>query len=456
MIQINLKQLTDILSGELHGNPELVVEEVTTDTRKTCINGLFFALKGQRFDAHEYLEQAQKQGAVAAIVEKLNPELSLTQIIVKDTRLALGKLGQWLHAELSPTTLAITGSSGKTTVKEMLAAILSVKGEVLYTQGNFNNDIGVPLTLLRLTPKHTYAVIELGANHAGEIAYTTMLTRPDVAMVNNVAEAHLEGFGSLEGVAKAKGEIYRGLSKQGIAIINLDSNGLPAWRDEIKDHQSLTFSQTNPNADIYASDIQCHDDMTSFMMHTEQGDIRLNIPYLGQHNVTNALAAALMSLTVGATLNEIQRGLAIKHNVSGRLYPIRVSDNLLLLDDSYNANMASMRSAINVLKQYSAKRIFVVGDMAELGDNSALLHQELAQDVANASLEHVVSYGVQSRVISEKANGHHFEDKKMLITFLESLLQQSMKYNKKVVLLTKGSRGMKMEEVIHALQEFKG
>ncbi|MGR6982054.1 UDP-N-acetylmuramoyl-tripeptide--D-alanyl-D-alanine ligase [Testudinibacter sp. P27/CKL/0425] len=455
MINLDICQLAEILSAELIGTngAQIVVSQITTDTRKASQNALFFALKGGNFDAHNYLAQAVEQGAVALVVEKAQADINVPQLVVADTRLALGQLAKWLKARLAPTTVAMTGSSGKTTVKEMTAAILSQKGQVLFTQGNFNNDIGVPLTLLRLEPQHQFAVVELGANHVGEIAYTTDLVQPNVALVNNVAAAHLEGFGSLEGVAKAKGEIYRGLAESGCAVINLDCHYLADWQQEIGNHRHYSFSLSQPEADFYADQIRLHQQGADFTLVTAQGSIAIQLPYLGIHNVSNALAATALAMLAGADLMQVKCGLEQKQAVKGRLYPIQVQPNILLLDDTYNANVDSMESAIAVLKNYAGFRIFVVGDMAELGENSQLCHQQVAEFTEQAALDLVVSFGKQSEVISRLSHGKHFDDKAELVLFLQQQIHQQSNNKKNVVLLAKGSRSMKMEEVIDSLKD---
>ncbi len=251
MITVSLQTLAQVLDAKLIGQ-DTEIHSVSTDTRNIESGALFIALIGERFDAHNFLDKAIDSGASALLVSS-EQIVSVPQLVVDDTKLALGKLGAWIHQQCETKTAAITGSCGKTTVKEMLSSILSQVGKVMYTQGNFNNEIGVPLTLLRSTPEDRFAVIELGANHVGEIAYTTQLVKPDVALVNNVAEAHLEGFGSIEGVKIAKGEIYQGLSAGGSAIINLDSCGEELWSDVLKDKKVRTFSVTNPQADFFAS-----------------------------------------------------------------------------------------------------------------------------------------------------------------------------------------------------------
>lgn len=454
MITLEIKTIAAVLAANLIGESAVQIRQVMTDTRKPSQQALFFALKGENFDAHCYLAQAIAQGAVALVVEKAEPSLNVPQLVVDDTRLALGKLAQWLKAKLSPKTVAITGSSGKTTVKEMTAAILHQKGSVLFTHGNFNNNIGVPLTLLRLASEHQFAVVELGANHAGEIAYTTALVQPDVALINNVASAHLEGFGTLEGVAQAKGEIYRGLNAQGKAVVNLDCHYLDVyWRREIGEHVCYSFSVSQPEADFYAANIGVHQQGSDFTLVTPYGEIDIQLPYLGLHNVSNALAATALSMLVGADLSQVKCGLEQKQALKGRLYPIRVNSDVLLLDDTYNANVDSMQSAVSVLKHYSGFRIFIVGDMAELGENSSLCHQQVAVFTQQAQLDLVVSFGVQSAVISQLSNGQHFSDKTDLVVFLQQQIEHQRKNNRQVVLLAKGSRSMKMESVIDLLKD---
>lgn len=456
MIKITLNKLAEILKGQLIGDENIVVENVSTDTRQQTQNGLFFALKGEKFDAHHYLNAAVEQGCIAVVVDH-QCDISVPQIVVADTRIALGMLGAWVKSEVNPLTVAMTGSSGKTTVKEMTASILqqtaSTPDAVLFTQGNFNNDIGVPLTLLRLEAKHQFAVIELGANHQNEIAYTTNLVHPNVALVNNVAPAHLEGFGSIEGVAQAKGEIYRGLTEDGVAILNLDCCYPSFWAAEIDERKVQTFSSTQP-ADYWAENVRLSEQGAEFLLHSPTGSIEIHLPYLGAHNVSNALAATALAMNVGATLEQVKAGLEHRSQVKGRLFPIQVKENLLLLDDTYNANVDSLKSAINVLKNYGAFRILAVGDMGELGADTAFCHQQVADHAKAAHLDYIASFGQFSKVIS---NGNHFNDKEKMAAFLIALIEEKLKENQRVVLLAKGSRSQKMEQVIELLTvHFKG
>ncbi|QLB40121.1 UDP-N-acetylmuramoyl-tripeptide--D-alanyl-D-alanine ligase [Mannheimia pernigra] len=456
MIKLTTQQIADILNAKLIGSGDIMVETTSTDTRQAVENGLFFALKGEHFDAHHYLKSAVKQGCVAVVVER-ESDIDVPQIVVADTRLAFGELAKWLKAKLNPKTVAMTGSSGKTTVKEMTAKILqkmtACEEDVLYTFGNLNNDLGVPMTLMRLTEQHKYAVIELGANHIGEIAYTTEIVKPDACLVNNVAAAHLAGFGSLDGVAKAKGEIYRGLKDGGKAIVNL-AFYYPQWQKEIGSNEIQSFSYVGSDSDSYADywadEVELLLNGSRFTIHTPQGDIKVELPYLGRHNVSNALAATSLAMSVGATLAAVKAGLEQRLMVKGRLYPLQINENCLFIDDTYNANVDSMKSAISVLQHYPAYRIFVVGDMAELGEESTQCHQDVADFAQQAELDLIVSFGKESAVISQNPQ-HHFIDKQQMVGFLMTIILQKIKQKQPLVLLAKGSRSQKMETVISEL-----
>ena len=453
MFKLSTVQLAQILQAKLIGDENVQVEEINTDTRKSVSNSLFFALKGEKFDAHQYLDQAVSQGALALVVQQENSSILVPQLVVKDTRIALGELAKWLREKINPRTVAMTGSSGKTSVKEMTASILQHTAAdseaVLFTNGNFNNDIGVPLTLLRLTEKHRFAVIELGANHQNEINYTTKLVQPNAALINNIAPAHLEGVGSLAGVVQAKGEIYRGLTKNGVAIINAEHNHLDIWQKEISNHAIQYFN----GKDYSVKNVQGNEQGSTFTLVSPQGEIDISLPYLGEHNVKNALAATALAMNVGATLADVKAGLEQRSQVKGRLFPIQVTPNLLLLDDTYNANKDSRCAAIDVLKSYDAFLILCVADMKELGENSLAIHREVGQYINLVNLDLVCSYGNESAVISEAVLGKHFTDKTEMVDFLVPLIENQLQQNKKVVVLGKGSRSMKMEDVIYSLKD---
>ncbi|MET6676488.1 UDP-N-acetylmuramoyl-tripeptide--D-alanyl-D-alanine ligase [Citrobacter amalonaticus] len=448
MIRVTLSQLAGILGGELKGN-DLSLDAVTTDTRNLTPGCLFVALKGERFDAHDFAEQAKEGGAGALLVSR-PLAVDLPQVIVQDTRMAFGELAAWVRAQVPARVVALTGSSGKTSVKEMTAAILSQCGNTLYTAGNLNNDIGVPMTLLRLTADDDYAVIELGANHQGEIAWTVGLTRPEAALVNNLAAAHLEGFGSLAGVAKAKGEIFTGLPENGIAIMNADNNDWLNWQSIIGDRKVWRFSPNAANSDFTATNVHVTSHGTEFLLQTPGGSIDVLLPLPGRHNIANALAAAALSMAVGATLEAIKTGLVNLKAVPGRLFPVQLAENQLLLDDSYNANVGSMTAAVQVLSEMPGYRVLVVGDMAELGAESEACHVQVGEAAKAAGIDCVLSSGKLSKAISDASGvGEHFADKPALIARLQTLIAEQQI----ITILVKGSRSAAMEEVVRALQE---
>lgn len=449
MIALSLQTLAGITGGKLFGG-DLSVAEVTTDTRKVTAGCLFVALKGERFDAHDFVADALTAGSAALLVSKHLP-VAVPQVVVTDTRVALGQLAGWVRQQSSARIVALTGSSGKTSVKEMTATILRECGETLYTAGNLNNDIGVPLTLLRLTAQHRYAVIELGANHQGEIAYTTDITRPETALVNNLAAAHLEGFGSLAGVAKAKGEIFQGLPVNGTAILNADSNDWPHWQQVLRSKKVWRFS-TEPQADsdFTATEIQITSTGTDFTMITPAGSVSIHLPLPGRHNIANALAAAALALSVEAPLSAIQKGLSQLKAVPGRLFPVLLAENKLLLDDSYNANVGSMTAAAHVLSEMPGYRVMVVGDMAELGDEVEECHREVGEAARLAGIDKVLSTGKLSKTISDASGaGEHFTDKAAVTARLQELLAEQPV----ITILVKGSRSAAMEQVVQSLQE---
>lgn len=448
MISVTLSQLAGILNGELHGQ-DLTVDAVTTDTRKLTPGCLFVALKGERFDAHDFADNAKAGGAGALLVSR-KLDIDLPQLVVKDTRLAFGELAAWVRQQVPARVVALTGSSGKTSVKEMTAAILSQCGNTLYTAGNLNNDIGVPMTLLRLTPEHEFAVIELGANHQGEIAWTVGLTRPEAALVNNLAAAHLEGFGSLAGVAKAKGEIYTGLPLSGIAIMNADNNDWLNWQSVIGDRKIWRFSPNAANSDFTATNVHVTSHGTEFTLQTPTGDVDVLLPLPGRHNIANALAATALAMAVGATPDAVKAGLANLKAVPGRLFPIALAENKLLLDDSYNANVGSMTAAVQVLSEMPGYRVMVVGDMAELGAESEACHAQVGEAAKAAGIDLVLSAGTLSKTISDASgSGEHFNEKSALIERLKALVAE----HQIITVLVKGSRSAAMEEVVRALQE---
>ncbi len=450
MISLMLSDIEKIVEGQLIGE-DTEIKHVSTDTRTIEQKALFVALVGERFDAHDFADQALEKGAVALLVEKQLP-LAVSQIIVQDSKLALGALAAEVNRRCATKTMAITGSCGKTTVKEMVASILSQQGEVLYTAGNFNNDIGVPLTLLRSQPSNDYAVIELGANHQGEIAYTTSLVHPTIALVNNVAEAHLEGFGSLEGVKIAKGEIFQGLAAGDVALVNSDSQGEALWQKVLSDKTVMTFSKDNPDSDFFASDISLSSQgLSTFTLNTPQGKTHISLALVGEHNVANAVAAAALCLQSGIELAQVASGLAQLNKVKGRVELEKLSSNITLIDDSYNASVPAMKAAIDLLSQFEGQRWLVLGNMAELGEESLALHREVGDYAAPFAFEHVLTYGEDARVISDLSSGIHFECHDAMNDYIQTKLTEST--NVPHTILVKGANSAGMYYIARVLKE---
>ncbi|MGQ4276636.1 UDP-N-acetylmuramoyl-tripeptide--D-alanyl-D-alanine ligase [Pseudidiomarina sp. E22-M8] len=460
MIKTDMQWICRAVDGQLFGD-NCSIDAVSTDTRKLPDGCLFIALQGPNFDAHEFAVDAVSKGAKALLVERhlqLPAEQQVPQIVVKDTRHALGQLGAAVKASVQPKTIAITGSSGKTTVKEMLAAILRTQGNVLATAGNFNNDIGVPLTLLRLEPSHDIAIIELGANHLGEIAYTTRLTQPDVAIINNVAPAHVEGFGSVHGVFRAKSEIFKGLNADGLALTPTRSEFAPSWQKQISHCQHLTFGQ-DASAAIRATGVVLNEQgCASFTVHlaselsgaAQTAKIQLNLP--GLHNVDNALVAIAAAVAIGCPLADAQAALAALQPVAGRMHVLPLNDQIKLIDDSYNANVGSVKAALDMLAVYPGWRMMVLGDMGELGEQARYYHEEVGAYAIQAGIDNLYTLGVLSQSASEVFNGRggkHFSTKETLVNAIIAVAQQA---NTPITILVKGSRSAHMEQVISELQ----
>ena len=451
MITTTLSWIASQIDGELKGD-DREVNAVSTDTRTMQAGAVYLALKGTNYNGHDFVESAEKAQA-SAIIASEEVSTSLPVIYVDDTKLALGQLASAVKREVAPKTIAITGSSGKTTVKEMCAAILERKGNVLATHGNFNNDIGVPLTLLRLEKHHEYAVIELGANHLGEIAYTSNLVKPDVATITNAAAAHLEGFGSLLGVARAKSEIFKGLDKEGVAIINADSQFADFWISKLRHQRVQTFSSSQDSvADFTAEDVIIDlDGCASFELCTAQGKVMIDLTVPGVHNVSNALVAAALTMHLGATLENVRDGLLAMQQVKGRLNVKTLGEQVRLLDDTYNANVASVNAAIDTLSSFSGINILILGDMKELGEKARFYHEKVGEYALSKGVDYLYSFGVLSQSASAvfDKNGAHFNDVGSLVQAIEKELQSEQR---DISILVKGSRSSKMERVVEAIE----
>ncbi|MDN4503867.1 UDP-N-acetylmuramoyl-tripeptide--D-alanyl-D-alanine ligase [Alteromonadaceae bacterium BrNp21-10] len=449
MISVSLSWVADQLQGTLYGE-DINIKGVSTDTRTIQPKDLFIALTGPNFNGHKFVDVAEQQGAGALIISE-PVATNLPYILVPDTRLALGQLGAAVKQRVAPKTVAITGSSGKTTVKEMVASILSRKGEVLATQGNFNNDIGVPLTLLRLESKHKYAVMELGANHLGEIAYTSNLVKPDVATILNATPAHLQGFGSVLGVARAKSEIFNGLSEKGIAILNADSQFHDYWAGKLEVNNVRRVS-VEPGCDFSARNSQLNlDGCASFELLTPEGNAFINLTIPGMHNIANATSAAALAMSVGASLEDVQLGLENMQQVKGRLNLKTLTNQVRLFDDTYNANVASVNAAIDLIASYAGRRILILGDMGELGERARFYHEQVGEYAKKQGIDNLYTLGVLSQHTSTvfNGNGRHFSTIEELIAHLELQVADE---HQDITILVKGSRSAKMELVVAAIE----
>lgn len=448
---LSLSQLTEALQGRLVG-ADARFDGVSIDSRKIAPGQLFVALAGPRFDGHDYLDEVAAKGAVAALVEREVPGSSLPQLLVADTRLALGQLGALNRRAFKHPVAAITGSSGKTTVKEMLASILGTRGPVLMTRGNLNNDLGAPLTLLELGPEHTAAVIELGANHVGEIRYTVGLTQPHVALINNAGTAHVGEFGGPEKIVEAKGEILEGLGEGGVAVLNLDDKAFDIWKQRAGKHAVLTFALTNSAADFHASDI-AHDERgcPSFVLHAPQGSVAIQLNLLGTHNIANALAATAAAQVFGVSLQGIAEGLNTVQPVKGRSVAQMTASGIRVIDDTYNANPTSMCAAVDILAGFSGRTVLVLGDIGELGQWAEEGHSQVG-DYAKGKVDALYAVGpmMAHAVKAFGQNARHFTNQADLIDAVRA--EQATN----TTILIKGSRSAAMENVVAALCDSSG
>ncbi len=445
MSMMSLSEAAQAMGSHLVGE-DGEFDSVSTDSRSIASGQLFIALRGETYDAARFAADTLAKGAAGVVLNHYGaPELK-PSIVVEDTRIALGKLAAHWRQKFSIPLAAITGSNGKTTVKEMLAAILRTEAGdancVLATEGNLNNDIGCPLTLLRLRSGHRFAVLEMGMNHFGELTYLTHLARPTVALVNNAQSAHVGLLGSLDAIAKAKGEIYQGLRSDGVAVINADDPYAGQWRSMNTACRVVDFGFA-ASAEVRG---QSAGEQSGQMLsiHTPKGEVSVRLQLAGEHNARNALAAAACALAMGASLHAIEQGLAGFTGVKGRLENKAGHNGALFIDDTYNANPDSVRAAIAVLTQRPGKKILVLGDMRELGDESAALHAQVGLAARQAGVDRLLALGdwSKSSVQAFGAGALHYERIEELLADLENELAPD------VTVLVKGSRAMKMERVV--------
>lgn len=443
-----LSQLAAVLGIEAPAEKaQLLVSSVVTDSRKIEPGCLFVALKGPHFDGHDFVVRAHELGAVAALVE--TPIASdLPQLVCPDTRLALGLLAGAHRRAWQGPLVAVTGNSGKTTVKEMCAALLAPLGDILATEGNLNNDFGAPLTLLRLRSHHKAAVIELGANHLGEIAWTAPLAQPDIAIITNVTGAHVGEFGGMGQIAQAKGELLGGLGEQGTAVLNRDDRYFPFWAARAAPRRVVSFG-FHPQADVSAAALSCDPQgryAFTLLQHGRMlGQVRL--PLLGKHNVSNALAAVAAALALDVSPEQIIARLQSLQALAGRLAVVPGLRGANVLDDTYNANPGAVKAALDTLASFPPPRWCALGAMGELGEASAALHADIGRYAAELGIDELLTLGEPARAASEAfGRGLHFNDHEALTRHVTHTLPPD------TTLLVKGSRSAGMEYVVNALR----
>ena len=471
MFSWTLEQLCESTDGDIIGPISERVEftSISTDTRTLEPGALYIAIKGEQFDGHAFIDEAIKQGAVAALVSE-DVELIIPGVQVNDTRIALGAFARWHRMQMPVKTLiAVTGSNGKTTTKSLLENIFAKVGNTLATVGNLNNDFGVPRTLLNLRPEHEFAIIEMGANHKHEIAYLTALALPDIAMINNASGAHLEGFGSLQGVIDTKGEIFQGLNKMagrqaGTAIINTDSPGYKDWLNELARlgvHNTIRFG-TRDDAQVRISEFKVIDAENSTIQFTlrlsglgfEESSHQVEMPVLGFHNAMNAASCVAVALAAGLGWNQIEPGLVSFTGVSGRLQKTRISSGWLV-DDSYNANPESVKAGIDALVSLPGLATLCLGAMAEIGETSETVHQEIAEYAKNKGVLNLYVYGEATKTMPKifGENSAYFDSHDLLAEALLTTLKSCASEQQTMNVLVKGSRSANMERVVQQVLE---
>lgn len=421
---------------------------VSTDTRTIQSGELFVALQGPRFNANEFVAAAHKAGAAAAVVAA-QQNVPLAQIVVADTQKALSAVSRQWRAQFSIPVVGVAGSNGKTTVKEMTAAILSQAGTTLATRGNLNNHIGVPLTLFRLSPEHKFAVVEIGTDRAGEVAALVKIARPDIGLITNAGAEHLEGFGSMEGVARAEGEMVEGLAPTGTAVINADDEFADLWRGLSRAkvvtfgvEKAADFSAQNVRAEIGPEGFH-----TRFTLQSPLGTTEIDLRLAGQHNIVNALCAAAAAAAAGASLENIKTGLAAARAVPGRLQFKVARSGAWIIDDSYNANPSSVRAGIDVLASLEGRKWLVIGDMAELGAFAESSHADIGAYARERGIEKLFATGSLTGLAVESFGngGQWFTDTQALARALDESATPDVR------MLIKGSRVNRLERVIEAL-----
>lgn len=452
MRSFSLAEITPLVRGTLRGS-DLFFTDVGIDTRTLSRGALYVALRGERFDGHDFIREAERAGACAIVAEQ-QVDSTMPVVQVRDSRYALGRLASLNRAEFAGRLVGITGSSGKTTTRQMMQTVLAEAGTVTATEGNLNNEIGVPLTLLRLGPDADYAVLELGASGVGEIAWTGSLAAPEVGIITNASEAHLEGFGSLENIVTAKGELIDSVRGDGTVVLNHDDAAFQEWRARAGLRSVLSVSaEGNPEASFRAEDVHEDADGLVFTLMAdvvEPTEIRLAIP--GRHNVANALLVAAAAHSLGLSMTQVASGLARTPAVAGRLEPVALQPGVRILNDSYNANPASMAAALRTLAAMPAPRFALLGDMAELGGEASEQHRALGELARQLGIEQLmVTGGHSSDYRSGFGDGAHIDESPEALA--DAVWEQ---LGETASILVKGSRSAGMDRAVARLRERNG
>ncbi len=448
MIDLRLHEICNLVSGEMYGEDK-VISSVSIDTRALTKGALYVAIKGEQFDGHEFIQQAEAAGAGALLLNE-RIDSALPQVVVADTRLALAELAGAIRDKAQVKVCGVTGSNGKTTVKEMISAILAMQSSVLSTLGNFNNDIGVPLSLLRLEKSHEFAVIEMGANHADEIAYTSRYAKPDVVVITNVAAVHIEGFGCIDGVASAKAEIIESLSEDGVAILNADDDYFNLWRAIAGQRECLSFG-LNDIADVRAENIsntlQNEQFISTFNLVFNEQKTAIKLALAGEHNIKNALAASAACIALGVDVAQIKQGLEQLNSVKGRMQLQATKKGYRVVNDSYNANPASLQVALEAIHANATKFWVALGEFGELGTESSEIHKEMGLQIKRAGVTRLFATGELTKhtVDSFGDGASYYAQQGELIAAIQKEIECD------VVLLVKGSRSQKMDVVVNSL-----
>lgn len=445
---VKLSELSQQIDAEFNGEDH-VFSGAEIDSRKIQKGDVFICIKGPRFDGHDFAKTAIENGATALMVDHpLN--LGVPEILVEETTKGLGKLAQAYRTHFNIPLIALTGSCGKTGTKEMLAKILQQIGPTLSTDGNYNNQYGLPLTLLRLKPEHQFAVIEMGTSGKGEIDYLARITRPTVALITNILDQHVSGLGSREGISAEKSDLFKYLTRDGIAVINGDEPYAETWEDKIETQRRVGYS-LNHEADLTVSGVVTDTKGSSFNLHTPIGIQAIQVPLLGEPTVINALAAATAALSVGAKLSDVAKGLSQVKPVKGRLYPHHLPNNITVVDDTYNAGPMAVKASMDLLGKFEGKKIFVMSNMGELGDLMDHYHCELGKWAIENNLDHLLLTGqpefLKGTLHCCDERGAFFNTQDLLVEHLLPLITAN------TTVIVKGSRGNRMEQIVARLLE---